>query len=79
MRQFIYTMSKIIIKNETELSDAEALWLVLSVVKGGRVSKTVRGEQYCFVSTTKKYVILADRTKSGSDVFTIAHRTKVLA
>jgi hypothetical protein len=67
-------MSKLIIKNESAADDMNALWLVLQVVKGGRVSN--HGKQYCYVSLTDKYEILADRTKTGSDVFRLRNKPK---
>lgn len=62
-------MSKIIIHKKCEVSDAEALWLVLSVVKKGRISDN--GKCYCYASVGPKYAVVANRTRSGSDTFTI--------
>ncbi len=67
-------MSKLIIKNESGADDMTALWLTLQVVKGGRVSSSSHGPQYCWVSLTKKHEVLATRTKSGTDVFRIRNR-----
>lgn len=65
------TMNRIIINNEAGISDMEALWLVLSVVKGGRVSDD--GRKYCLCSTWKNaaVTVFSDQTKSGTDTFTI--------
>lgn len=62
-------MSKIIIHKQCEVSDAEALWLVLSVVKNGRISDF--GKCYCLASVGPKYAVIAQRTRRGTDVFRI--------
>ena len=64
--------NKIIIKNETSLSDAAILSHVIDVIEEGRVSKTSKGKQYCFVTAFGGGpTIYADRTESGTDIFTI--------
>jgi hypothetical protein len=69
-------MRNLIIKNESDADDINALWLVLQVVKAGRISKTSRGPQYCFVNLTDKYEIFSSRTKNGSDVFRLRNKPK---
>lgn len=62
-------MSRIIINNKTSASDLDALWLVLSVVKKGRISGD--GKHYCYCSVSQKYVVLATQGKSGTETFTL--------
>ena len=64
-------MSKIIIKNQTEMDDISVLTLVQSVIKNGRISNN--GKQYCYLTSfeieNKEYHIVTDLRKC-SDVFT---------
>jgi len=59
---------KIIIKNNSSLSDEDALYFVLKVVKGGKVSNN--NTQYCYISLVKtkttEIQIYCDETKSGT-------------
>lgn len=41
-------MSKIIIDNQTDLSDVDILTYIAQVMNIGLVSETHRGKQYCF-------------------------------
>lgn len=65
-------MNKIIIHNNTDLSDDVALLLVLEIVKRGRVSNN--GKQYCYVGRFEydgtEYVVFSDLNKK-SDKFSI--------
>lgn len=66
--------SRIIINNNTDLSDENVLRYVKDVVSQGKISDTKRGKQYCFCTTYKmgagKLIILA--TKRGkSDSFNL--------
>jgi len=64
-------MSKIIIKNNTEIDDISVLILVQRVIKYGRISNN--GKQYCYLTAfeieNKEYHIVTDLNKC-SDVFT---------
>lgn len=64
-------MSKIIIKNKTEISDIEVLKYVSKVIELGRISNNEK--QYCYMSVLEKegieYHIVTDLRKC-SDVFT---------
>ncbi len=64
-------MSKIIIKNQTEMDDISVLTLVQRVIKNGRISNN--GKQYCYLTSfeieNKEYHIVTDLRKC-SDVFT---------
>ena len=64
-------MSKIIIKNQSEIDDISVLTLVQRVIKNGRISNN--GKQYCYLTSfeieKKEYHIVTDLRKC-SDVFT---------
>jgi hypothetical protein len=64
-------MSKIIIKNNTDISDIEVLKYVSKVIKLGRISNNEK--QYCYMSVLEiegiEYHIVTDLRKC-SDVFT---------
>lgn len=64
-------MSKLIIKNKTEISDIEVLKYVSKVIELGRISNNEK--QYCYMSVLEKegveYHIVTDLRKF-SDVFT---------
>lgn len=64
-------MSKIIIKNQTEIDDISVLTLVQRVIKNGRISNN--NKQYCYLTSFdidgKEYHIVTDLRKC-SDVFT---------
>lgn len=45
--------SRIIINNRTKLSDSAVMYYVKDVIEGGKISETVRGKQYCFLTTWK--------------------------
>jgi len=44
-------MGKIIIDNQTPISDIAALVCVARVIEMGRISETSRGKQYCFATS----------------------------
>lgn len=45
---------KLIIRiQDDSVSDMEAIWMVLMVVKGGRVSETAKRRHYCHLSVAK--------------------------
>ena len=64
-------MSKIIIKNQTEISDIDVLTLIQRVIKNGRISNN--NKQYCYLTSfsidNKEYHVVTDLRKC-SDVFT---------
>ena len=62
-------MSKIIIHNQTELSDVDAIQHVLYVIGKGKVSETKRGKQYCFATVfTSGIVVTCNRL--GGETYT---------
>jgi hypothetical protein len=65
-------MNRIIINNKTDLTDLDAINIVQSVIRAGRISNY--GKQYCYLSTWddngKEYQITTDLRKK-SDSFTI--------
>lgn len=64
-------MSKIIIKNNTEISDLYVMHLVGSIIKEGRISAS--GKQYCYLTVFQiegnEFYMTTDLRKC-SDVFT---------
>lgn len=64
-------MSKIIIHNKTGLSDKVSVALILSVINEGRISKSRGQDSYCLCTVIGKHVVLASRSKTGTDTFTI--------
>ena len=64
-------MSKLIIKNKTEISDIYVLTLIKKVIDQGRVSNN--NKQYCYLTSftiqNKEYHMVTDLRKC-SDVFT---------
>jgi hypothetical protein len=66
------TMSIIKIQNDTVLDDVSAMYYVMKVVQGGRVSGK---DQYCYLTTFKNGIhVYAHRTKRGTDVFRIVSK-----
>lgn len=65
-------MGRIIINNESELPDSDAVSLVLDVIKHGRVSNN--SKQYCYATHVtidgKKHNIISD-VRRKSDSFTV--------
>jgi hypothetical protein len=65
-------VNKLIIDNRTDLSDFDALTLVINVVWDGRISND--GKQYCYLTSMpineKQYVVSTDLNKK-SDRFVI--------
>ena len=70
-------MSKIIIDNQSEETDAEALYLVMKVIDEGMVSNGTYGKQYCFMSvfeikrSDKIANVYCDKRKSGTFKFIV--------
>jgi hypothetical protein len=64
---------KIIITSETDCSDEEAIATISSVIAMGLISgeHTVRGKQYCYLTSFGEYMVSADKLKSGTHKFTI--------
>ena len=67
-------MNKLIIQNNTDLSDLEALEFAIEVVKLGRKSETKQVKQYCFSSLfdydSKRYQVSCFKNNK-SDRFVI--------
>lgn len=58
--------NKLIIHNNSILTDAEALYKVFQVIGEGLVSETSKGKQYCFATRFKDgYVVTCDKTNTG--------------
>ena len=56
--------SKIIIHNYTELPDFVVVQYINKVIQNGKISKTSKGKQYCFVTRVlNDYIITSDRNK----------------
>jgi len=63
-------MSKIIIKNNTKLSDLKVLELVLQVIINGKISRD--GAMYCALTIMSESIeIQANLTKNNTQVFTV--------
>jgi len=59
-------MEKLIIENRTDLGLLEILGYVGDVINIGKISKTSKGEQYCFITTYKGgIVVYADKNKKS--------------
>lgn len=66
------TLSKIIIDNHVGITDADALCMVLEIVRKGKISKTSRGDQYCHLTSwADKYFVFVRKNPSGSHRFVI--------
>ena len=65
-------MSKIIITNDSSLTEAQVLYRCARVASEGRVSHSVDGPCFCFVTTfCDGSVVYAERTKKGNDTFRV--------
>jgi hypothetical protein len=65
-------MTKIIIKNYSSIKDDLVLMNIAKVLEQGKISDGKYGPQYCFMTKFQSGVVIyADRTKSGSHVFTV--------
>lgn len=62
-------MSKIIVQNDSNLSDGEALEYVITVIKQGRISNN--GKQYCYVVTFKSGITVISTLNKKSDRFIV--------
>lgn len=62
-------MSKIIIHNQSKVSDIEALQAVQLVMKAGRISND--GKQYCYYATTKDNLGISSFLNKKSDCFMV--------
>ena len=70
-------MEKLIIHNESELDMDDALALATTVIKAGRISSSLYGPQYCFVTTfADDYVVYATKRAKTTDTLLIATKTK---
>ena len=59
-------MEKLIIENRTDLGLLEILGYVGDVINIGKISKTSKGKQYCFITTYKGgIVVYADKNKKS--------------
>jgi hypothetical protein len=62
-------MSKLIIKNESDLPDRTVIKCVMSVMSEGRISKGRNGVQYTWATRFKGMMVYATKTKTGAHVF----------
>jgi hypothetical protein len=59
-------MEKLIIENRSNLSMEDALIRVKHVVSDGKISKTGKGKQYCFMTTwSDGTYVCADKNKKS--------------
>lgn len=65
-------MNKIFITVFGDLTEAQALYRCAEVASEGRISQSVNGPCYAFVTTfTDGPSVRAERTKKGNDTFTV--------
>ena len=65
-------MGRIIINYDDDIGAEDAIYRVLTVMLGGRVSKRMGNDCYCLASTfSDGSVVLASLTRTCSDVFTV--------
>ena len=63
---------KLIIENRTELPMKEVLSYIIAVVEKGKISKTVKGEQYCFVTCFPDGItVYAEKNKKSDKLIVI--------
>lgn len=70
-------MSKIIIENNSKMSDAEALFRVIEVVKMGRISGSGDKEQYCYhtkIACSTGFCGVSAFLNKASDRFLVSDR-----
>jgi hypothetical protein len=64
-------MSKIIIKNQTEMDDISVLTLVQRVIKNGRISNN--GKQYCYLTSFEIEEAWIENNKYNDEDVTFIH------
>lgn len=65
-------MRRIILNIEDGIPDQQAAECLIGVLRIGKISKTSRGEQYCFHTTTMSGLeITVTKQKSGTESFRI--------
>ena len=62
-------MSKIIIHNDTDMSDIEAMWYILEVLREGRVSNF--GKQDCYATRWSDGTVVLAGLNKNSDRFVV--------
>lgn len=67
-------MSRIIINNNTDITDYTALDMVMSVIHTGKISETNKVKHYCHATTIGDFTVWSTVTKSGTYSFTIDER-----
>lgn len=63
--------SRIIINNESTLSDIDAINRVQEVISFGKISESNKGSQYCFVTSFDDCTVLCALTNTGTNTFYI--------
>jgi len=69
-------MNKLIIDNQTELSDLEVLFYIGQVIEKGLISETSRGKQYCFVTSFVNGVTVGCFKNKKSSRFVVYTETR---
>ena len=72
-------MSKIIIKNDSDLSYGWVMKYISRIIDEGEISKGTHGEQYCFLTTygdPTRYAISCEKLKSGTQTFRVSNYGK---
>ena len=65
-------MKRIIFNIDERISDTQAVESALAVILEGKISKTSKGEQYCFHSVTCDGInVSVMKLKSGTETFLI--------
>lgn len=68
-------MNKILITNHSDLTEAQVLYRCAQVATKGRVSESIDGPCFCFVTTfSDGSTVYAERTKGGADTFRVTRR-----
>lgn len=62
-------VSKIIIHNDTDMSDIEAMWYILDVMREGRVSNF--DKQYCYATRWSDGTVVLAGLNKNSDRFVV--------
>ena len=66
--------SKLIIHNNTNMSDADVMLYVYNVIAQGKISETKQGKQYCFVTTFKSGVVVFCSKRKETFTFNVSYK-----
>lgn len=70
---FIEDMAKIIIENKSDLGMDDILSYIGYVIRKGKVSKTSKGEQYCFMTMFENGIYVSASKNKKSDRFIVGN------